>query len=127
MGINNSVRVLVVDDNVILLRSIKEMLGENYAVGIAASGAQAFTSIEKNKPDIILLDYEMPDVNGEEVFNKLRSDSSTSDIPVVFFTAGTDPDVITKLTELSSDGYILKHPNKETIIEKIETTLSLHA
>ena len=77
-------RVLVVDDNPILLRTAKEMLDEQYQVGIAVSAEQAFTSISRNMPDIILLDYEMPFTNGIEVLKQLRGNDNTKNIPVIF-------------------------------------------
>lgn len=119
-----SSRVLVVDDNAILLRTVKDMLAEDYNVSIAVSGAQAFMSIQKHKPDIILLDYEMPIVDGAEVFQLLRDDPKAQDIPVVFLTASADREVVTKLISLSPEGYMLKPPKKEKLLEMIEGILA---
>ena len=93
-------RVLVVDDNPILLRTAKEMLDEQYQVSIAVSAEQAYNSISRNKPDIILLDYEMPFMNGIEVLEQLRGNVNTSDIPVIFFTGSADREVVEKLVGL---------------------------
>ncbi len=117
-------RVLVVDDNAILLRTVKDMLAEDYHVSIAVSGAQAFMSIQKHKPDIILLDYEMPIVDGAEVFQLLREDPKAQDIPVVFLTASADREVVTKLISLNPEGYMLKPPKKEKLLEMIESILA---
>lgn len=116
--------VLVVDDNAILLRTVREMLNDTYNVAIAASDTQAYTAIEKTKPDVILLDYEMPYTDGEGVLKKLRSNPDTSDIPVIFFTGSADREVVTKLVSLSPAGYLLKPPNREKMINKIEKTLA---
>ncbi len=117
-------RVLVVDDNAILLRTVKDMLADDYTVSIAVSGAQAFMAIEKNKPDIILLDYEMPIVDGAEVFQLLRDDPTAKDIPVIFLTASADREVVTKLISLNPEGYMLKPPNKQKLIDMIEGVLA---
>ncbi len=118
------VHVLVVDDNNILLRTVKEMLDERYNVSIAISAKQAFESIQRRLPNIILLDYEMPYVDGEEVFLQLKANADTKNIPVIFFTGSADRDVVTKLVNLKPAGYVLKPPNKQRLIELIEKTLS---
>lgn len=117
-------RVLVVDDNAILLRTVKEMLGNGYQVSIAASSTQAFTAISKSVPDIILLDYEMPYTNGVEVLQRLRSDVTTKNIPVIFFTGTAEREMVSKLVAERPDGYLLKPPNKDKMIALINKTLS---
>lgn len=82
--------ILVVDDNAIVLRNIKKVLEEQYTVAVAASGMQAFISIGKKMPDLILLDYEMPQMNGKEVLEKLQTDDELKEIPVIFLTS-VDP------------------------------------
>ncbi len=115
--------VLVIDDNIILLRTVKDMLGSAYNVSIATSGAQAFESIALKKPDVILLDYEMPELNGEEIIKMLRDDKQTVDIPVIFLTSSASREVVKKLIMLDPDGYMLKPPNKQTMVEHIEKVL----
>ena len=122
--IDDRKRVLVVDDNPILLRTAKEMLDEQYQVSIAVSAEQAYNSISRNKPDIILLDYEMPFMNGIEVLEQLRGNVNTSDIPVIFFTGSADREVVEKLVGLRPDGYLLKPPNKKKMLSVIERTLN---
>ena len=117
-------RILVVDDNAILLRTAKEMLDEQYQVSIAISGEQAFNSISRNKPDLILLDYEMPFANGIDILRQLRSDPVAGDIPVIFFTASSDREIVEKLVGLKPDGYLLKPPNKKRMISAIERILN---
>ena len=100
------------------------MLGEKYQVSIAATGAQAFNSISKSIPDIILLDYEMPYENGEDILRRIRNTLDVMNVPVVFFTGSADREVVTKLISLNPAGYLLKPPNKAKMIEKIEKTLN---
>ncbi len=116
-------KVLVVNDNAILLRTVREMLNGLYDVQIAASGSQAFMAISKNIPDIILLDYEMPYQDGAKVLRKLRIMPEVRNVPVVFFTSSAEREVVTKLVCLNPNGYLLKPPNREKMIEKIEKTL----
>ncbi len=122
--IDDRKRVLVVDDNPILLRTAKEMLDEQYQVSIAVSAEQAFNSISRTLPDIILLDYEMPFTNGVKVLEQLRGNVNTSNIPVIFFTGSADRDIVEKLVGLRPDGYLLKPPNKKKMLSVIERTLN---
>ena len=119
-------RVLVVDDNAILLRTVKEMLSTHFDISIAASASQAFTSIAKHVPDIILLDYEMPYTNGVQVLQKLRADITTADIPVIFFTSTAERELVSKLVVENPDGYLLKPPGKDKMIAAIRKTLEKH-
>ena len=121
--IPNTANVLVIDDNVILLRTVKDMLASSYNVSIATSGEQAFESIMLKKPDVILLDYEMPDLDGEDVIKMLRDNSETADIPIIFLTSSANREIVKKLIMLNPDGYMLKPPNKQTMLEHIEKVL----
>lgn len=120
---NGRVKVLIVDDNAVLLRTVKDMLEDRYDISIAISGTQAFMAMQKKLPDIILLDYEMPYSDGGQVLAKIRSRPQTMNIPVVFFTSSADREVVEKLLQLKPDGYILKPPSKEKLIKIIEKTL----
>ena len=80
----------MVDDNGSTLRTMKAMLEGEYEVAIAISGAQAMTSIGKKRPDLILLDYEMPVCDGRMTLEMIRADDDMKDIPVVFLTAVND-------------------------------------
>ena len=116
--------VLVIDDNIMLLRTVKDMLRENYSVSISVSSYQAFDAIKIKKPDVILLDYEMPMIDGAETIKKLREHEESKDIPVIFFTSSAKSETVTMLIKLNPAGYILKPPNKQKLIEQIEKALA---
>lgn len=116
--------ILIIDDNAMTLRTTKRMLDDSYSVAIATSGAQAFMSIAKKKPDVILLDYEMPVVNGETTMMMLKENEDTGSIPVIFFTSAADSETVHKLLALNPAGYILKPPIRAKLIELIEKALS---
>ena len=117
--------VLIVDDNTVLLRTVKDMLADRYDVNIAISGTQAFMVMQKKLPDIILLDYEMPYTDGGKVLGKIRSHPQTMNIPVIFFTSSAEREVVEKLLQLKPDGYMLKPPAKEKLIKTIDKTLGI--
>jgi len=115
--------VLVVDDNPTLLRTMQNMLSKRYRVTFATSGPQAIMSISKTKPDLILLDYDMPVCDGKMTLKMLRSEEDTKDIPVVFLTGMSDPTHVGEVLSLHPQGYLLKPPTEEKIFAALRNIL----
>ena len=114
------IKILAVDDNGPTLRVIKAMLeGENFDVTIINSGLSVMKAIEKSRPDLILLDYEMPFCDGRKVLEMIRANKDTIDIPVVFLTGVNDREHIEPLVALRPAGYLLKPLNKKMLLEAI--------
>ncbi len=111
--------ILLVDDDPTYLTLIKSWLDEDYRVSIVNSGMQAITFLAKNKPDLILLDYQMPITNGAQVLEMIRSEVETSSIPVIFLTGKGDKKSVTKVLSLKPDGYVLKGVEKEKLVQQI--------
>ncbi|MCR5338257.1 MAG: response regulator [Lachnospiraceae bacterium] len=116
-------RVLVVDDNAVTLRSMKAMLGEKYQVMLANSGMQAMTSMGKKRPDVILLDYEMPVCDGRQTLEMILADEELCSIPVIFLTGVNDRENITAVLKLKPAGYLLKPAIPERVFGAIEKAL----
>lgn len=115
--------ILVVDDNGATLRMMKAMLEGRYEVSVAISGAQAMTSIGKKRPDLILLDYEMPVCDGKMTLEMIRADEEMRSIPVMFLTAVNDRENIEAVLKLKPAGYFLKPAVKDRLIAEIEKIL----
>lgn len=113
-------RVLLVDDNALFLRNGKTMLEERFNVSVAISAKQGFNILAKRKVDIILLDYDMPEVDGRQMFIELKKDERYKDIPVIFLTALSDRDSIVQVLSLKPAGYVLKPVTKEALFERID-------
>lgn len=113
-------KILVVDDSVTVCRSITQMLEPDYEVAQADSGVAAIRTITLNRPDLILLDYEMPVVNGKQTLQMLRWEKSFSDIPVIFLTGRSDPELVKELLALKPAGYLLKDLKPTEIKTKID-------
>lgn len=111
--------VLVVDDNAMILRNIKSVLENDYSVAVAPSGFHALTSIGKKLPDLILLDYEMPEMNGKQVLEKLKEQEEYADIPVVFLTSMDTREIVIELLALRPAGYLLKPVEAQTLLDRI--------
>ncbi|MBR6391132.1 MAG: response regulator [Lachnospiraceae bacterium] len=107
VGIERKI-ILAVDDSGVMLNSIKNWLGDKYQVLLADSGLTAVKSITITRPDLIILDYEMPVVDGRQVLAMIRSERDFADIPVIFLTGRQDKESIMDVMELKPDGYLLK-------------------
>ncbi len=116
--------IMVVDDSPAFLRTMQAMLSPAYRVIFATSGPQALTVIAKSRPDLILLDYEMPVCDGKMTLQMLRSEESTKDIPVVFLTGMADAQHVQELLALLPNDYLLKPPSEERLFNTIRTILS---
>lgn len=117
---NEKAHILVVDDNAMVLRNIKGILEQDYSVAVAPSGVHAFVSIGKKMPDLILLDYEMPEMNGKEVLLKIREQEGYEDVPVVFLTSMDTREIVIELLALQPAGYILKPVDSQILLDRIE-------
>lgn len=113
-------KVLVVDDSGAVLRSVKGWLEHKYQVILANSGTMAIKYLSTNRPDLVLLDYEMPILNGRQVLEMMRSEDEFKDIPVIFLTGKNDVETIRQVLELKPEGYILKSTKPEQIIKTID-------
>ncbi len=113
-------KILVVDDSGAMLRTVKEWLEDRYQVFLANSGAMAIKYLAMNKPDLILLDYEMPICDGSQVLEMIRAESDFADIPVIFLTGKNDRESVIKVSTLRPEGYLLKSMEAEHIIKAID-------
>ncbi len=120
--------ILVVDDTPANLRLLSGMLTEQgYKVRSVISGPMALTATHNAPPDLILLDINMPDMNGYQVCEQLKADQQTCDIPIIFISAlGETKDKIKAFTAGGVD-YITKPFQVEEVLARVETHLSLRA
>ncbi len=116
-------KIMIVDDTAIMVRNIKNILGDKYTVFFATSGEQALHIIPEKEPDLILLDYKMPGMDGKQVYEEMLKDEDMKDIPVIFLTSTADEKTIRSILETKPAGYILKPANQADLLEKISTCL----
>ena len=112
--------ILVVDDDGIMLRTIKSWLAGKYRVTMANSAMTALTYMVKNRPDLILLDYEMPVCTGAQALEMIRNEPTVSDVPVIFLTAKGDKESVTRVLALKPQGYLLKTMKSDEIVAYID-------
>ena len=112
--------ILLVDDDDTFLKTVKGWLSSVYRVSIVTSGAQAMMYIADNRPDLILLDYDMPVTTGPQVLEMIRSETKVDSIPVIFLTGKGDKESVMKVLALKPDGYLLKSADKVTLLKSLE-------
>lgn len=113
--------ILVVDDSGTMLRTIKAWLAPKYKVSIAGSAAMAISFLATNRPDLILLDYEMPVCSGPQFMEMIRAEEATHSIPVIFLTAKGDKKSVESVLALRPAGYLLKTMTADEILTYIDS------
>lgn len=101
-------KVLVIDDSRTILSIAKGELERDYQVITALSGDEGLFLLERFIPDLILLDLNMPGMDGKEVLRRIRADDKWKRIPVIFLTADTTPQTEEECLRLGADDYISK-------------------
>lgn len=117
---NTKPNILVVDDSMTVRQYICELLSEDYDVTPAESSVAAFRLMALNKPDLVLLDYEMPVCDGRQMLEMLRTDKEFADTPVIFLTGRSDYESVKKVKDLKPAGYLLKYMKSEDVKENID-------
>ncbi|MBQ8970201.1 MAG: response regulator [Lachnospiraceae bacterium] len=117
--------ILVVDDDPMTRMATEELFGIRYRVVCAESGEEALSCMEEEKPDLILLDFHMPGMNGLQVLEKIRENESYGNIPVIFLTADDDADTEAELFEAGAMDYIRKPYIMQVALQRIRRVLEL--
>ena len=116
----NSIRIVLVDDHAIVREGLRSMLNTQSDLGVigeAGTGADAIALIERLQPDIVLLDLEMPDINGVDVLERLRSTSPT--VRVIILTAYGSDERILEAVRAGAKGYLLKEAGLAEVLNAL--------
>ena len=117
--------ILVVDDAPVNIDTVKEVLSEKYIIQAAVDGKTALKIIQKRKPDLILLDIMMPEMDGFEICKTLKANKNTRSIPVIFLTAVDNDDVEAKGLVIGGADYVRKPFNPSVLLARVRTHLEL--
>jgi len=113
--------ILIVDDDPTYMRMMHEWMKDRYQITMLDAGSKAIHWLmEGNKVDLILLDYEMPSMDGPTVLSMIKHDQNLRDIPVMFLTGKDDRNIVMKALDLKPVDYILKSIDKSGLISKLE-------
>ena len=116
-------QILIVDDDPTYAGMVRTWIKDFYKTDILTSGKQVLMFLDKKKVDLILLDYEMPIINGPQVFKMLKRDSMTANIPIVFLTGVGSAEEVKQVLALKPDGYVLKSTTREQLLEYLKEKL----
>lgn len=119
--------VLIVDDQPTNIQALYRLFASEHRVLMATSGAKALALCRDDPPDLVLLDVEMPEMDGHEVCVRLKADVATRDIPVIFVTAHTDAEHETRGLALGAVDFIAKPFNPAVVRARVKTHLTLKA
>ena len=111
--------ILIVDDDVAYMQMIRDWLKDTYQIVMVNSGIKAIQWLTNNKADLVLLDYEMPVVNGPTFFEMLKSDTDSDVVPVMFLTGQTTKSSVLTAMKLKPVDYLLKIITKSELREKL--------
>jgi CheY-like chemotaxis protein len=119
--------VLVVDDDEFTCDAIRRLLTRmGYSTACASSGTEALNLLEQVRPDVIVLDWMMPEMDGLEVLRKLRADPKTKDVPVLLYSAADDPAMQKQAAKLGAMECVLKSGGFYPLYERIERYATTH-
>lgn len=119
-----SQRILLVEDNDDMRSYLQRSLSENYYIFMASDGKEGWGIIQNIKPDLVISDIMMPNMNGDELCSKIKSNINTSHIPVILLTALNDKDNIIRGLKTGADEYITKPFDISILKAKIMTLLA---
>ena len=116
-------KILIVDDepDILMITEIR-LKASGYEILTAADGREALEAAEKQKPDLILLDLSMPEIDGCEVAKRIKTNEALKHIPIIFFAA-TSVDIAGKVEECQADDYCLKPFDSEELLKKLKKLL----
>jgi CheY-like chemotaxis protein len=124
---NNKPTILIVDDEPIIISVIGDLLSKIYDVVVATSGEKALDFLSKNHfVDLILLDINMPNMNGYEVADKINSSDHSNAVPFIFLTAQYKKEDIIKGFQHGAVDYISKPFNHKELYARVATHTKLH-
>jgi CheY-like chemotaxis protein len=121
---NGKQLLFMVDDNPANLRIGKNVLSAEYVVATAPSAAKLFSLLEKNRPALILLDIDMPEMDGYEAITILKSKPETADIPVIFLTGKTEASDEAAGRSLGAAAYVTKPFEPDALLKCIADCLA---
>ncbi len=119
-------RILIIDDAPANIQTLSTILKERgYDINIATNGRQGLEVLERIRPDLILLDIMMPEMDGFETCQRIKASTAWREIPIIFLTAKTDTADIVRGFELGAVDYVAKPFNAHELLARVNTHLTL--
>lgn len=118
-------KIVAVDDSAIVLKMLGKVLNKKYELHPFSTGERAlqFLKDEERKPDLIILDIDMPEMNGYEVLEEIKEIEHLDDVPVIFLTSNNDRNNVIKAVVGGAKDYVIKPIDEEILLNKIRNLL----
>lgn len=116
-------KIVAVDDSGIILRMIGKVLGEKYDVRSFSGGKRALAFLKDRTPNLIILDIDMPEINGYELLKMIKEMEHLAEVPVIFLTSNNDKNHVVKAVAAGAKDYVIKPIDEEILIDKVSTLL----
>ena len=115
--------ILIVDDDPVFARMVREWTKDDYQAFVVISGEQTLRFLTKHQVDLILLDYEMPEMSGPQTLAALRENPETAGIKVMFLSGATDEESIRVIESLHTQGFMPKTTKKDELLARVKEVL----
>lgn len=116
--------IVAVDDSGLMLRTLERLLGKGYVYHGFSKGMRALKFLkDEGKPDLIILDIDMPEIDGYEMLEMIREKEELKEVPVLFLTSNNDKEHVVKAVEGGANDYTVKPIEEEVFMNKVRRLL----
>ena len=115
--------IVAVDDSGIVLKMLTKVLGEKYDLHAFSGGKRALQFLKDRTPNLIILDIDMPEINGYEMLKMIKEKEHLRDVPVIFLTSNNDKSHVVKAVAGGAKDYVVKPIDEEILTAKVQAAL----
>lgn len=119
MAFGEKKKIVAVDDSAIVLKMLEKILGKKYELHSFAGGERALQFLKTRTPDLIILDIDMPEIDGYEMLRLIREFEHLAAVPVIFLTSNNDKSYVVKAVAGGAKDYVIKPIDEELLLKKV--------
>ncbi|MCM1325877.1 MAG: response regulator [Bacteroidales bacterium] len=123
MAFGEKKKIVAVDDSGIVLKMLQKVLGEDYDLHAFSTGMRALKFLKEKSPDLIILDIDMPEINGYEMLKLIKEKDHLMNVPVIFLTSNNDKNHVVKAVAGGAKDYVIKPIDADILLEKVRAQL----
>ncbi|MCM1106030.1 MAG: response regulator [Blautia sp.] len=116
-------KIVAVDDSGIILKMLTKVLGEQYDLHAFSGARRALQFLKERTPDLIILDIDMPEINGYEMLKMIKEREHLQDVPVIFLTSSNDKDHVIRAVAGGAKDYVIKPIDEDILLDKVRAQL----
>ena len=116
--------IVAVDDSMLILKVIEKLLSEDYDYHAFSKGMRALKYLKDAKPNLIILDIDMPEIDGYEMLEMIREKDELKEVPVLFLTSNNDKEHVVKAMKCGANDYTVKPIDEEVFMDKVQKLLN---